>query len=40
VAIKWLKDKGWDVIAYMADVGQQSDFESYRKRALKTIIVT
>jgi len=36
VAIKWLSDKGYEVIAYMADVGQDSDFEKYRKRALKT----
>ena len=36
VAIKWLKNKGYDVIAYMADVGQGSDFETYKKRALKT----
>ncbi|OGW84420.1 MAG: argininosuccinate synthase [Omnitrophica bacterium RIFCSPLOWO2_01_FULL_45_10] len=36
VAIKWLKDKGYDVIAYMADVGQKSDFKTYSKRALKT----
>ena len=36
VAIKWLKNKGYDVIAYMADVGQGSDFDAYKKRALKT----
>ncbi len=36
VAIKWLTDKGYDVIAYMADVGQEADFEAYKKRALKT----
>ncbi len=23
VAIKWLKDKGYEVVAYMADVGQE-----------------
>jgi argininosuccinate synthase len=34
--IRWLKDKGYDVIAYMADVGQGSDFETYEKRALLT----
>ncbi len=34
--IRWLKDKGYDVIAYMADVGQGSDFKTYEKRALMT----
>lgn len=34
--IRWLKDKGYDVIAYMADVGQGSDFKTYEKRALTT----
>jgi len=36
VIIKWLALKGYDVIAYMADVGQGSDFGVYRKRALAT----
>jgi len=36
VIIKWLTNKGYDVIAYMADVGQLSDFDTYKKRALKT----
>ncbi len=36
VIIKWLTNRGYDVIAYMADVGQESDFETYKKRALKT----
>ena len=36
VIIKWLAKKGYEVIAYMADVGQESDFETYRKRALAT----
>ena len=36
VIIKWLTNRGYDVIAYMADVGQKSDFASYKKRALKT----
>jgi len=34
-AIKWLKDKGYNVIAYLADVGQGSDLSSAKKRALK-----
>lgn len=36
VAIKWLKNKGYDVVAYMADVGQGSDYGTYKARALKT----
>jgi len=35
-AIKWLEDKGYDVIAFIADVGQKDDFESIKKRALST----
>ena len=34
VIIKWLTNRGYGVIAYMADVGQESDFEVYKKRAL------
>lgn len=36
VAIKWLTDKGYEVIAYMADIGQEADFKTYKQRALKT----
>ncbi len=36
VIIKWLAKKGYDVVAYMADIGQESDFAVYKKRALKT----
>jgi argininosuccinate synthase len=36
VIIKWLTKRGYDVIAYMADVGQGSDFAAYKKRALAT----
>lgn len=35
-AIKWLKDKGYDVICFIADVGQGEDFTAIEKRALKT----
>lgn len=35
-AIKWLKDKGYDVIAYIADVGQGEDFAQIEKRAKGT----
>lgn len=33
VAIRWLKEKGYNVIAYLANVGQESDFGKVRKRA-------
>ena len=36
VIIKWLSRKGYDVIAYMADVGQGSNLDMYKKRAMKT----
>ncbi len=36
VIIKWLTDRGYGVITYMADVGQGSDFAAYKDRALKT----
>ena len=36
VIIKWLAKRGYDVIAYMADVGQGSDYDVYKKRALAT----
>lgn len=35
-AIKWLKDRDWDVVAYIGDVGQGEDFAAVEKRALKT----
>jgi argininosuccinate synthase len=35
-AIKWLNDKGYDVIAFIADVGQKDDFSIVKKRALAT----
>ncbi len=33
VAIRWLADRGYDVIAYMADVGQGGSFQKIKKRA-------
>jgi argininosuccinate synthase len=33
--LKWLVDKGYDVIAYIADVGQQEDFPAAKEKALK-----
>ncbi|MDF1560584.1 MAG: argininosuccinate synthase [Bacteroidales bacterium] len=34
VILKWLKNKGYEVIAYVADVGQNDDFEAVREKAL------
>ncbi|PWN50562.1 putative ARG1-argininosuccinate synthetase [Violaceomyces palustris] len=33
--LAWLIDEGYDVIAFMADVGQEEDFEAARTKALK-----
>lgn len=35
VILKWLIDKGYDVIAYIADVGQDEDFAAAEKKALQ-----
>jgi len=35
VILKWLIDKGYEVIAYVADVGQDDDFTEVEKKALK-----
>ncbi|MBI2893205.1 MAG: argininosuccinate synthase [Deltaproteobacteria bacterium] len=34
--LKWLKLKGHRVVAFIADVGQEDDFEAARRRAVKT----
>jgi len=34
VILKWLIDKGYDVIAFVADVGQKENFEECKKKAL------
>jgi argininosuccinate synthase len=36
VILKWLEEKGYDVVAYVGDVGQEDDFEAVRKKALAT----
>jgi argininosuccinate synthase len=36
VILKWLVLKGYEVIAYVADVGQQDDLEAARQKALDT----
>lgn len=33
--LAWLIEQGYEVMAYMADVGQEEDFEAARKKALK-----
>lgn len=35
VILKWLIDKGFEVIAYVADVGQEEDFEEVKNKALQ-----
>ncbi len=35
-AITWLQDKGYDVVAFIANVGQGEDFDKIKKRALGT----
>ncbi len=35
VILQWLIDKGYEVIAYVADVGQDDDFAEVEKKALK-----
>ena len=35
-SIKWLQDKKYEVIAFIADVGQGDDFAAIKKRAIKT----
>lgn len=36
VIVKWLAKKGYDIIAYIADVGQKEDFSKIKEKALKT----
>ena len=35
VILKWLIDKGYEVICYMADIGQKDDFKAAEAKALK-----
>jgi argininosuccinate synthase len=35
VILKWLLEKGYDVVAYIADVGQAEDFTKAKEKALK-----
>src|SRR5579864_5331216 len=36
VAIRWLKEKGWDVVAFTVDLGEKKDLDAVQARALKT----
>src|SRR3989442_14852544 len=36
VAIRWLKDQGWDAIAFTVDLGEKKDLDAIQARALKT----
>ena len=36
VILKWLCNKGFDVIAYVANVGQNEDFDAIEKKAFET----
>jgi len=36
VMLKWLANKGYDIVAYVADVGQKEDFSKIKEKALKT----
>jgi argininosuccinate synthase len=36
VAIRWLNDKGWDVVAFTVDLGEKKDLDAIQTRALKT----
>ena len=36
VMLKWLVNKGYNVIAYVADVGQKEDFNAIKEKALTT----
>jgi argininosuccinate synthase len=33
--LKWLIDQGWEIVAYIANVGQDEDFEAARRKAEK-----
>jgi argininosuccinate synthase len=33
--LAWLIEEGYEVMAYIADVGQEEDFEAAREKALK-----
>jgi argininosuccinate synthase len=34
VILKWLVNKGYDVVCFVGDVGQKEDFDAVKKKAL------
>ncbi len=34
IILRWLMDEGYDVVCYMADIGQDEDFEAAKEKAL------
>jgi argininosuccinate synthase len=36
VAIRWLKDRGWDVVAFTVNLGEKKDLDAIQARALTT----
>jgi argininosuccinate synthase len=36
VIVKWLKNKGYDVVCFVGDVGQRDDFSAVERKALST----
>ena len=39
VILKWLANKGFDVIAYVADVGQKEDFKAVEERHMQQVLL-
>ena len=35
IILKWLQEKGYEVVAYIADVGQKDDFTAAKKKAMQ-----
>ena len=33
--LKWLVEQGYEVVAFVADIGQKEDFEAAKQKALK-----
>lgn len=39
VAVKWLVDEGYDVIAYCLDVGEKKDLDFIKKKHWKLVLL-
>ena len=35
VILKWFIEEGYDVVAYIADIGQEEDFKAAKEKAIK-----